>query len=87
MNEQIHPPYYEKARIVCASCNSVLVTGSTVPEMRVEVCSQCHPFYTGKQSLVDTAGRVDRFKRILHRRESARASRKKTASKSSTTSA
>lgn len=57
----IHPKYYEKAKIKCA-CGNVIETGSTVPEMNIEICSACHPFYTGKHKLVDTAGRVDKFK-------------------------
>ena len=61
MREGIHPKY-EAAKIVCA-CGSVIETRSTVPEIHVEICSSCHPFFTGKQKLVDTAGRVERFKR------------------------
>jgi large subunit ribosomal protein L31 len=57
----IHPKYYEKAKIKCA-CGNVMEIGSTVPEMHIEICSACHPFYTGKHKLVDTAGRVDKFK-------------------------
>lgn len=83
MNKSIHPEYHTNATIVCASCNSTLVTGSTVPEMRIEVCSNCHPFYTGKQHLVDTAGRVDRYRRIVSRRDHARAARSKKSSKKS----
>ncbi|MBI4089948.1 MAG: 50S ribosomal protein L31 [Candidatus Kerfeldbacteria bacterium] len=81
MQSNIHPTYYPEAKIVCASCNSSMVTGSTQPEMRVEVCSNCHPFYTGKQNLIDTAGRVDRFKRMVSRRESIRATRSSLKSK------
>ncbi|MBP1684531.1 MAG: ribosomal protein [Deltaproteobacteria bacterium] len=61
MKEGIHPKY-EAARIVCA-CGYVIETRSTLPEIHVEICSNCHPFFTGKQKLVDTAGRVERFKR------------------------
>jgi len=61
MKKEIHPKYYEKAKVICACGNSFTV-GSTVPEIQVELCSACHPFYTGKQKLVDTAGRVDKFK-------------------------
>lgn len=75
MRNDIHPTYYSDAKITCASCGSILVTGSTVKEMRVEVCSNCHPFYTGKQNLLDTAGRVDRYKRIMTHRDTARAKR------------
>jgi large subunit ribosomal protein L31 len=61
MKEGIHPRY-EKASIVCA-CGNVIETRSTVPTIHVEICSACHPFFTGKQKLVDTAGRVERFNR------------------------
>ena len=59
MREGIHPDYYQ-AKVVC-NCGNEFVTGSTKEEIRVEVCSKCHPFYTGKQKLVDTAGRIERF--------------------------
>ena len=55
----IHPQYQD-AKIICA-CGEVIETKSTKPEIKVEICSKCHPFYTGKQKLVDTGGRVDRF--------------------------
>ena len=61
MKKDIHPKY-ELATIKCA-CGSEIVTRSTVKDLTVEICSQCHPFYTGKQKLVDTAGRVERFKK------------------------
>jgi large subunit ribosomal protein L31 len=61
MKEGIHPKY-DKASIVCA-CGNVVETRSTVPQIHVEICSACHPFFTGKQKLVDTAGRVERFQR------------------------
>ncbi len=61
MKEGIHPNY-GPARIICA-CGNVLETRSTVPEIHVEICSNCHPFFTGKQKLVDTAGRVERFQK------------------------
>lgn len=61
MKEGIHPKY-EAATVSCA-CGNTFETRSTDPEIRVEVCSKCHPFYTGKQKLVDTGGRVDRFKK------------------------
>jgi large subunit ribosomal protein L31 len=62
MKPKIHPPYYENARVVCA-CGNSFVTGSTRELLKVEVCSKCHPFFTGEQRIVDTAGRVERFKR------------------------
>lgn len=61
MKEGIHPKY-EQTTIRCA-CGAVIETGSTKKDIKVEICSKCHPFYTGKQKLVDTGGRVDRFNR------------------------
>jgi len=57
----IHPKWYEEARVICA-CGNTFTVGATIPEIRVEVCSACHPFYTGQMKYVDTAGRVDAFK-------------------------
>ncbi|MBD5139148.1 MAG: 50S ribosomal protein L31 [Oscillospiraceae bacterium] len=61
MKQGIHPDYKETT-ITCA-CGNVIKTRSTKENIRVEICSKCHPFYTGKQKLVDTGGRVDRFKK------------------------
>ncbi len=61
MKEGIHPKY-QKATVTCV-CGNTFETGSTKKELRVEICSKCHPFFTGKQKLVDTGGRVDRFKK------------------------
>ncbi len=61
MKEGIHPQYKEST-ITCA-CGEVIHTRSTKGDMRVEICSKCHPFFTGRQKLVDTGGRVDRFKK------------------------
>lgn len=61
MKENIHPNY-EETTVTCA-CGNTFKTKSTKKDIRVEICSKCHPFYTGKQKLVDTGGRVDRFKR------------------------
>ena len=61
MKEGIHPEYYQ-AKVTC-NCGNEFVTGSTKKEIHVEICSKCHPFYTGKQKLVDSGGRVDRFKK------------------------
>ena len=60
MKKDIHPEYH-KAKVHCA-CGAEFETGSTLEEINVEICSQCHPFFTGKQKLIDTAGRVERFK-------------------------
>jgi ribosomal protein L31 len=67
MKEKIHPKYYPEARVICA-CGNTWTTGATVPEIKVDVCSACHPFYTGEQRIVDTAGQVDRFMKRLERR-------------------
>jgi large subunit ribosomal protein L31 len=61
MKKGIHPKY-EPTTITCV-CGNVIETRSTAKDIKVEICSNCHPFYTGKQKLVDTAGRVERFKR------------------------
>ncbi len=61
MKADIHPKY-KPAKITCA-CGNVIETRSTAGDMTVEICSQCHPFFTGKQKLIDTAGRVERFKK------------------------
>lgn len=60
MKKDIHPAYH-KALVHCA-CGHEFETGSTQKEIKVEICSQCHPFFTGKQKLIDTTGRVERFK-------------------------
>ena len=65
MKQGIHPEYVT-ATVRC-SCGEEFQTRSTVPELRVDICSKCHPFYTGKQKLVDTGGRVERFQRKLAR--------------------
>ena len=69
MKADIHPKY-ELATVSC-SCGNTFTTRSTKGEMRVELCSECHPFYTGKQKLVDTGGRIDRFERRDGRRKKA----------------
>ena len=61
MKTGIHPTYYADATITCA-CGNVITAGSVIKEQKTDVCSACHPFYTGKKTLVDRAGRVDRFK-------------------------
>jgi len=61
MKTNIHPEYME-AKVTC-SCGNTFTTGSTKPVLKVELCSKCHPFFTGERRLVDTAGRVERFKR------------------------
>jgi len=61
MKSGIHPEYHENATITCV-CGNVLRLGSTKEKMEVEICSKCHPFYTGAEKLIDTAGRVEKFK-------------------------
>ena len=62
MKEKIHPQYYPDAKVTCA-CGNTFTTGATKQLIKIEVCSKCHPFFTGEQRIVDTAGRVERFKR------------------------
>jgi large subunit ribosomal protein L31 len=60
MKADIHPTYFPEAKVICA-CGNAFTVGSTVKEIHIELCSKCHPFYTGKQKLVDTARRVEKF--------------------------
>ena len=60
MKNGIHPKYYE-ATVTCVTCGNTFKTGSTKPEIKVDTCSNCHPFYTGKQAFTISAGRVDKF--------------------------
>jgi large subunit ribosomal protein L31 len=62
MKEKLHPTYYHQASVTCV-CGNTFQTGSTQKEVRVDICSNCHPFYTGKQKLMDTEGRIDRFRK------------------------
>ncbi len=71
MKPEIHPKYHPTARIACA-CGNVIVVGATVAEMTTEVCASCHPFFTGEQRIVDTAGQVERFMRRLEQGETQR---------------
>lgn len=75
MKKDVHPTYYPDAKVACA-CGSTFTTGSTVKEIKVEICAACHPFYTGKQKFVDTARRVDRFKRIQEKSDALKAKAK-----------
>lgn len=65
MKEGIHPNYQE-ATVTCA-CGNTFKTGSTKPELRVEVCSECHPFFTGKQKFTEAGGRIEKFKKKYNR--------------------
>ncbi len=84
MKAKIHPKWYENAKVTCA-CGNTFTTGATVPEIKVEVCYACHPFYTGQMKYVDTAGRVDAFeakrakakKKVVSKTEKRRIKRQK----------
>jgi large subunit ribosomal protein L31 len=62
MKEKIHPKFYPEAKVVC-SCGNTFTVGSTKPTLKIEVCSKCHPFLSGEQRIVDTAGQVERFRK------------------------
>ncbi len=62
MKTQIHPQYFQDAVVTC-SCGNTFTTGATKKDLKIEVCSKCHPFFTGEQRIVDTEGRVDRLKK------------------------
>lgn len=70
MKNDIHPKYYSDCKVTCV-CGNTFLTGSTEPEIKVELCSACHPFYTGKQKLVDTARRVEKFTAKVGAKEAA----------------
>lgn len=72
MKKDIHPKYYPEAKAACACGNSFTV-GSTKQELHVEICSACHPFYTGKEKLIDTAGRVERFRKLQDKKQEIQA--------------
>lgn len=67
MKKDLHPEYFKAAKVTCA-CGNAFTVGATRAEIKVEICSKCHPLYTGEEKLIDTAGRVERFK---NRRTSA----------------
>lgn len=77
MKDGIHPTYHPAVKVTCA-CGHSFTTGSTERVMAVEVCSHCHPFYTGKQKLVDVAGRVDKFRQRLEQTKQHKTDAKKT---------
>ena len=70
MKNDTHPKYFQ-AKVHCGSCGTEFEVGSTRQELRVDVCSNCHPFFTGKQNIIDTAGQVERFQRRLDRQARA----------------
>jgi len=67
MKDKIHPKYYSEAQVICA-CGNTSTTGATLETVRTDVCSACHPFFTGEQRIVDTAGQVERFMRRLEKK-------------------
>ncbi len=75
MKKEIHPKYYSKARAKCACGNSFTV-GSTQEFIETEICSQCHPFYTGKEKILDTMGQVQKFKEKLAKKEQLKKKKK-----------
>jgi large subunit ribosomal protein L31 len=75
MKDGIHPKYYPNAKVIC-SCGNTWTTGSTAEVIRTDVCSACHPFFTGEQRIVDTAGQVDRYQKRLERFEKHKAEEK-----------
>lgn len=84
MKQGIHPTYYKDATVTCA-CGAVYSVGSTEKDLKVEICAACHPFYTGKQKLIDSAGRVDKFKAKME--AAAKMQQAKSAKKERTTKA
>lgn len=81
MKSGVHPNYHSDIQITCA-CGNTIITGSTKKELKTELCSACHPFFTGKQRLVDTAGRVEKFRarqKVTEEKASAAKSKKKKA--------
>ena len=68
MKKDIHPEYYPEAQVVCG-CGNSFVTGATKPLIKTDICSACHPFFTGEQRIVDTAGQVERYMRRLEKKE------------------
>jgi large subunit ribosomal protein L31 len=75
MKQDLHPTYHADAKVVCA-CGNTFTVGSTMPELHIDICSTCHPFYTGKQKLVDTARRVERFQERTSKQAAAATERK-----------
>ena len=77
MKQKIHPEYYKNAKVICA-CGNTFKTGSTVQTIHVELCSKCHPFYTGKQRIVDTENLVKKFEARKKAAQAAEVKKKKT---------
>lgn len=78
MKPNIHPQYFDDAKVSCA-CGNTFTTGATVPEIHVEVCSKCHPFFTGEMKYVDTLGRVEKFQKSQERAKTLRSQKQQVA--------
>lgn len=76
MKKNIHPPYFPNARVQC-SCGNSFTVGSTKEFIEIEICSKCHPFYTGKEKIIDTLGRVEKFRKRLARKEELKTKKRK----------
>ena len=68
MKKNIHPPYFPNAKVKCA-CGAEFEVGSTKEFLEIEICSKCHPFYTGKEKIIDTMGRVEKFRKRLEKKQ------------------
>ena len=79
MKSGIHPEWHPEAKVECLACGTTFTVGATVPEIQTEICSTCHPFFTGEQRIIDTAGQVERFMRRLEAGVSQRDEQKKAA--------
>lgn len=84
MKKDIHPKYYPKAKVHC-SCGNTFEVGSTQEYLETEVCSKCHPFYTGQDKVIDTAGRVEKFKERLAKKQEPKKKEKKKKKKQAKT--
>ena len=78
MKKDIHPEYHSKVKVTCA-CGNVIETGSTSKKLETEICSACHPFFTGKNKIVDSTGRVDRFKKLAEKSAAKKQTSKNTS--------
>ena len=76
MKKDIHPKYYLNARVKCA-CGNTFTVGATQEFLEIEICSKCHPFYTGKEKIVDTLGRVEKFRKRLAKKQEFAKNKKK----------
>jgi len=84
MKKEIHPKYYSNTKVTC-SCGESFEIGSTIPELKVEICSRCHPAYTGNKKFIDTAGRLDKFKHRLEKTAKIKAELEKAKAKKEAT--